>query len=198
MGDNEDDQVTLNIKNHARPPAPLSLEGNMIENWKRFSKMWKNYVCMSGLDKADRAIQVAQLENCLADDALSLLEGFNFTTAENARTVKEITDAFEAYAIGESSETMERYKFGKRVQQEGETIDKFVADLRIMIKTCEYCQNCESSLLRDRIVLGIRSDTIRNDLLKVQKLTLAECITTCRAGENATSQEETLKRESVN
>ena len=35
--------------------------------------------------------------------------------------------AFERYAIGETHETLERYKFGKRQQRDGESMDKFLA-----------------------------------------------------------------------
>ena len=43
--------------------------------------------------------------------------------------------AFERYAIGEIHETLERYKLGKRQQQEDESRDTFLADLRILMKT---------------------------------------------------------------
>ena len=72
--------------------------------------------------------------------------------------------AFERYTIGEIHETLERYKFGKRQQQEGESMDVFLADLRILMKTFRYFPKCEPSILRDRIILGIRSNDIRDDL----------------------------------
>ena len=54
-------------------------------------------------------------------------------TGEDERTVQEIMMAFARYAIGEIHETLERYRFGKRHQQEGESIEKFLADLRILL-----------------------------------------------------------------
>ena len=84
------------------------------------------------------------------------------TIYRDERTVQEIMMAFEQYAIEEIHETLERYKFGERQQQEGESMDKFLADLRIVMKTSP---RCESSILRDRIILGIRSNDIREYLL---------------------------------
>ena len=89
---------------------------------------------MSGLHDMPREIQVAQLENCLVDDALKNLEGFDFPTGEDERTVQEMMMAFERYAIGEIHETLEIYKFGKRQQQEGESMNTFLADLRTLRK----------------------------------------------------------------
>ena len=77
---------------------------------------------MSGLPDMPREMQVAQLENCLVDDALKNLEGFDFPTGEDERTVQEMMMAFERYATGEIHETLEIYKFGKRQQQEVNTV----------------------------------------------------------------------------
>ena len=187
-----------NLKKHAKPPPHLDLSGDMPSAWKLFKKRWDNYVLMSGLGKEERPLQIAQLENCLGDDALKTLEGFQFDTGEDQRTVKEILDAFTAYTIGETNETLERFKFGKRTQQEGESIDKFVAALRILMKTCQYCPACAPSILRDRIVLGIRSDDAREDMLKERALTLEKAINICKAAESATTHTDSLKPESVN
>jgi hypothetical protein len=144
----------------------------------------------------ERSLQVAQLENCLGDDALTLLEGFQFDTEEEERTVDEIIQAFQVYAVGQTNDTLERYKLGTRVQQEGETIDKWLTDLRIMIKSCDYCSTCEPSILRDRIVLGIRCEDTREELLKTRKLDLNNCIDICRAKETAASHGNRLKSDS--
>ena len=197
-GNNSADRGYSHLQQHARPPPLLSLQDNMGESWKRFKTRWANYSLLSGLHDMPREIQVAQLENCLADDALKTLEGFDFPTGEDERTVQEMMMAFERYAIGEIHETLERYKFGKRQQQEGESMDKFLADLRILMKTCQYCPRCEPSILRDRIILGIRSNDIREELLKVRHLALDKCIDICKASETAASHSDALVPDNVN
>ena len=47
-------------------------------------------------------------------------------------------------------------------------------------------------MLRDRIVIGIRSPDIRQELLKMRKLSLTNCVNTCRTMEAATAQGSTL------
>ena len=153
---------------------------------------------LADLAKEDRQFQVAQLENCLGDDALKTLEGFKFDTPDDERTVKQILDAFETYAIGEVNETLERFKFGKRQQAEGEAVDKFIADLRILMKTCHYCDECSPSILRDRIVLGILNDETREDLLKERQLTVEKCIDICKASESAICHKASLTVDTVN
>ena len=82
---------------------------------------------------------------------------------------------------------LERYKFGRKCQSEGESFSKFLADLHRLIKTCGYYPACEPTIIRDRIVIDIRDEDIREDILKEPKLTLTQCIEICKAGEAATA-----------
>ena len=51
----------------------------------------------------------------------------------------------------------ERYKFWECKQQEGETIDQFITELKTRAKSCEFGEQTES-MIRDRLVFGV-SDT---------------------------------------
>ncbi|XP_058811206.1 uncharacterized protein LOC131676096 [Topomyia yanbarensis] len=66
------------------------------------------------------------------------------------------------------------------MQVDGEDINKFVTRLRMLAESCNYGQ-LKDSLIRDQIVVGIRSDDTRKALLKTVNLTLAGAIDTCRA-----------------
>jgi len=79
--------------------------------------------------------------------------------------------AFEAHCVGEVNVVYERYLFYKRKQENGETFDSFVAELRKLVKTCDFGA-AEDSTVRDRIVMGIRDDTTRRKLLQTRKLDL--------------------------
>ena len=53
----------------------------------------------------------------------------------------------------------------KRSQQDDESFDAYIADLRRLIKTREY-GDLKDSILKDRIVIGIKDDAIRKRLLQ--------------------------------
>lgn len=80
---------------------------------------------------------------------------------------------------------------------EGEHFNQYVANLRLLIKTCGYCADCEPTMLRDRIILGIRDDDIREELLKESKLTLEKCLDICTAGEAAAEHRRSLQSDKV-
>ena len=92
-----------------RPPDPLVIRDNKTEAWKLFKRRWNNYALLSELEKKSKEYQVAMFENCLADDAMRIMNSFTFTTPSADRTVKEIMEKFEEYAIGELNETMETF-----------------------------------------------------------------------------------------
>ena len=83
--------------------------------------------------------------------------------------------------------TYERYVFNRRVQDNGETFDAFLADLRRLARTCDF-GTLEESIIRDRIVIGIREDSTRRKLLQTRKLYLQAAIDACKANEIATRQ----------
>ena len=58
-----------------------------------------------------------------------------------------------------------------------------------MTDTCNFCTcpTMKDSLIRDRIVLGIRKEDARKRLLQERKLDLKKCIDICRTSEGATT-----------
>ena len=64
---------------------------------------------MTNQGQQARDDQVALFLHTLGDEVLQANNGFHFQTADNARTVDEILNKFDEYAIGEVNETYERY-----------------------------------------------------------------------------------------
>ena len=88
-----------------RPPQPLNVtDTNMAENWRLFRQKWQNYAVITNLHQQPRAYQVGLLLHTIGDEALKIYNGFKFDTADNARTVDEIVQKFEMFAIGEINE----------------------------------------------------------------------------------------------
>ena len=106
--------------------------------------------------------------------------------------------AFDKYAIGETNETYELYIFHTRKQGESETVESFITALRTLVKTCNFCHDCVSLVLRDQVVLGIHNPQTQAELLKIRQLDLQGCLDICKLSENATVQFRILRPEGVN
>ena len=149
----------------------MIVEGNIGENWKLFKQKWINYSIITNLKAHPRRYAVALFLHTIGDNALKIYNGLAFPNEENI-TVADIIAKFDTFAVGGTNETYKRFLFNKRNQLDGESDETFLAAIRSLIKTCNYCENCIDSILRDRIVLGIRDTTTQTALLKERNLTL--------------------------
>ena len=117
------------------------------------------------------------------------INAFQFTASEDSNKVDTIIVKFDEYFTGDVNETYERFKFNQRNQEAGENFDAYLTALRNMTDTCNFCTcpTMKDSLIRDRIVLGIRKEDARKRLLQERKLDLKKCIDICRTSEGATT-----------
>ena len=57
-----------------------------------------------------------------------------------------------------------RYKFHQKFQQEGESIEQFLTDLKLLVKDCGYAYPDE--MVRDRVVIGCHATKARENLIQ--------------------------------
>jgi len=88
--------------------------------------------------------------------------------------------------------------FHSRNQADGEIFESFLATLRKMTKTCKYCDRCIDSVLRERIVLGVKDMTTHQIILRERDLTFNKTIDICKAAENAAMQGKAYRAEVIN
>ena len=177
-------------------PPQLNLRGNLAVSWKRFKRVWENYEIAAGLDTKENPLRVATLLTCLGPDAIELFDGFTFAEDAEKEDPDKIIEQFENHCVGETNETYERYKFNTRVHELGESIDTYLSSLRKLAKTCNY-DALEDSLIRDRMVIGIRDESTRKKLLQHSKLSLKVCVDICRANEQTEQRIKAMKQEEV-
>ena len=80
----------------------------------------------------------------------------------------------------------ERYLFNS-ANQENEDIYQYLNRLRKLASTCAYGALCDE-LIRDRLVIGIKSHEVRKRLLREKALTLNTALDIIRAAETASDQ----------
>ena len=82
----------------AKPPTThiRAKQGRIV---KIFRRRWSNVCTLSDMAAKPRNYQVAILENSLADEAMRLYDGFQFTTPQEHRTTTEMLSAFDEFGI---------------------------------------------------------------------------------------------------
>ena len=159
------------------PPQPLALQpsGEVANTWKLWKEKY-NYFVISRLDRESSPYQLAMFKHTIGDDALKVIKTFSNTEGEDSNNWRVVMDKMEKHCMGEVNEIYERYCFNKRDKLPTESIDCFVAELKTLAKTCNFCDCVRDSLIRDRIVLGIKDEQTTKKLLRIRDLTLNRCV----------------------
>ena len=163
-----------------RQPNELILTGNLAEHWRKF----KLYLIATGLDTKSEEQKIALLLHVAKSSAIEVYNTFTFdsTNEASSETFANVLDKFEKYCNPKKNITYERYIFFTRNQERGVPVESFVTDLMLKAKTCEFL-TLRDSLIRDRIVLGIISQRVRECLLHEDDLTLQKAMQICQAAE---------------
>ena len=177
-----------------KPPVPLNLQTNRVDNWSLWKQQWSNYVVISRLNSQSIDYQTAMVLNSIGTDALKIYNGFAFDNGD-IRDIATILKKFDEQIIGELNETYERYQFNSRKQATGERFDMYLTELRHLAKNCNFCNCLCDTLLRDRIVMGIHDNETRKRLLGMKYLTLDRCVDVCRAYEATETRMQSIATE---
>ena len=112
------------------------------------------------------------VKHTIGDEALKVIKRFSYNEGEDSDNWRVVMAKMEKNCIREVNEIYERYCFNKRDKLSTESVDCFVADLKTLAKTCNFCECLRDSLIRDRIVLGIKYEQTTKKLLRIRDLTL--------------------------
>ena len=63
-------------------PAKLEMRGDMVSNWRRFDRMWRNYEIVTRLGEETDEFRTATLLTCIGSEALDVYEGLPFEENE--------------------------------------------------------------------------------------------------------------------
>lgn len=161
---------------------PFNLD-NVAANWKKFKRAWDNYAVVVRLQQFDEEYKTATFLSAIGEEALEIYEGMTFNPPESSKVLDSVVQKFKEYCIRQTNETFEQYLFNSRSQKEDESIDHYVSALRTLAKSCNFCQCLHDSLIRDRIVFGVKEPALRKKLLQERQLTLEKTIDMCKSGE---------------
>ena len=175
----------------------LDLEVDKGSDFKAWNAQWRAYKTLSGLSGEDATKQADVLRLCLSRDTLTTVDNLGLTK-EQEDDPDAIVEALRRHVEGQINVTVERRNFRKRKQQLGETFDDFLCSLRELAKTCQFCNDaCTQHNIRDQIIEGLTDSETVQELIKVQRLTLPDTVTTCRGMEAAKKEVTNIKGTSV-
>ena len=164
-----------------KPPPYLEINNGrqMSQVWRQFEQQWSWYAIATELHKQPNTVQVATLMTIIGPGAIDIYNTFKLEEEEEI-TINEILKLFREYFTPKRNTTYERYLFNKLVQKEGQSFEEFLTEIINQSNTCDFGV-LKESLIKDKIVIGVTSEELREKLLLNDSLSLEEAITLCRS-----------------
>lgn len=176
-----------------RTPEPMSFDGNLSENWKRFRQKFQLFTLAAYQGKKIKDnVKIAQLLTLVGDDGLEVYNSFDFEVGEE-NDFESVLEKFEKYCCPKQNVVFESFTFYKIVQDEGQDFNDFLKRLRLAAKSCEFLE--PDNMIRDRIVLGIRDKDVQERLLREKKLDLQKAIEFCRVVESSKGHSKVIREQ---
>lgn len=136
-------------------PPKIELSGNLAINWKQWKQVWSAYDLVTLLNEHTAEYRVAAIITCIGPKALTIHNDLPFQSEAETKNLAKILELWESYYLGRANIIYERYRFNKRDQEAGESIDTYASNLRSLSDTCNYGA-LNDEMIRDRIVCGVR------------------------------------------
>lgn len=159
----------------------------MSENWKFFKQKFQIYLTASKANSEQNLYQFALFFSIVGDRALKINNNFVFDNDEDKDNLTVVLKKFNDYFMPDKNVTYERHKFFLREQKPGEKVDSYVTELRDLSSTCDF-GDLTDSLIKDRIILGIKDLSIKDRLLRTKDLMLSKALEICRTAQITKSQ----------
>ena len=115
-----------------KPPKCLVFDKNGHESSENFLRSLNIYLKATGLDEKDGETKVAILLNHAGEDAQRKFHTFKLTQADK-KNLDKVVQAFKDCCKVMRNETYDRYKFFTRNQQEGESIDHYITEIKMLV-----------------------------------------------------------------
>lgn len=173
-------------------PGNIKIIGNPSVDWIKWKNSFETFLVATGLETAPDRRKIAILMNLIGEDALDLMNNFSFTPATDKDVYAVVLEKFDEYCLPKKNLTVERFNFHNICQKEGEPFESFLTELKSKAAKCEFGDQ-KNSLIRDRIVCGIRDKALQKRLLRDNNITMDDAVELCIAAETSERQARALQ-----
>ena len=188
--------VNLDIANLAKLPPPLKISERMgrAKIWRNWKRQWDAFADLTDLSAKSASKQYNTLITTVGSEALEIIDALPYEEEAHREDLSKILELLGSWMTANQKVLYERYKFYQRTQQPGESAEDYIADLRTLVRTCQFVEDGKDfsdQMVRDRLVCGIRSETVCQRLLAKEKTpSLRMCIQECITSEETRKQQQ--------
>jgi len=162
-----------------------------LEDWPTYVERVEQYFVANNVADDKR---VASLLSLIGSRTYGLLCSLTTPDKPSEKPYTEIVDTLSRHLSPKPLVIAERFRFHKRDQRDGETISSFIADIRKLSQHCEFGTALDLTL-RDRLVCGLRNESIQKQLLSESELSFKRAIDIFVAMETAAKDASELQNQ---
>lgn len=148
----------------------------IASDWKAFKGQFQIYQIAKKYSTMSEEEQICNMLVQMGCDSVKIYDQFKYDEGADAtkKTLKNTIKFFDDYFEPVKNVTFERVKFN-RLHQGELSIHQYIVILQEQAKYCEYGAMMDD-LIKDRIVVGVKDNKLREYLIDLEELDLNKCI----------------------
>ena len=158
------------------------------DDWEQYTERLEQYFKANSIEADDK--KLATFLTVMGPTAYALLSNLLAPEKPATKMYAELVTVMRDHLKPKPLVIAERFRFHQRNQADSESVADYMAELRKLADKCEFGEHLTEAL-RDRLVCGLRSETVQKRLLAEEDLTLK------KAYETAISMEAASRRANV-
>ena len=143
------------------------------EEWKQYVERLEQYLIANGVESAQK--KRAIFLSTIGPKAYKLLSSLVAPASPGEKDYADLVKIMADHHSPPPSEIVQRFRFHTRFRRQGETVSKYVSELRALAQWCNFGESLEN-MLRDRLVVGIDNEAIQRRLLSETTLTFTKAL----------------------
>ncbi|XP_060581109.1 uncharacterized protein K02A2.6-like [Ruditapes philippinarum] len=156
-------------------------DGNS-ESWTCYQERLEQYFLVNEIDDEKK---VPALLTLLGEKTYGLLRNLTSPDKPSTQSYDDLCELLNKHLNPKPLIIAERFRFHKRNQAAGESVNDYVTTQRKLAEHCDF-QASLNNTLRDRLVCGLKDEHIQRKLLSMEDLSLKKAVETAVAMETAT------------
>ena len=155
------------------------------DDFEMYIKRFENYLSLEkigNVQEEDVATRKRLILHFMGLDTYKILYKLAKPKQPEEVTYEEIVKLLKEYFNPARDEVYEQYKFTERKQKEGESIAEYCAEIQLMADSCGFGV-IKDSMLRNRLITGIRDTRLREKMLNIKPKTFEEAASIAKTSE---------------
>ena len=171
--------------------APEPFDFSNTDDWSKWIRQFERFRQSSKLSGKSEENQISTLIYSMGDTADDIYQSFCLTD-EGEHSYEVVKKKFDDHFMKKKNVIYERDKFNMRRQEEGKPVDAFITALYNLASKCDY-GTLNDELIRDRIVVGIKNQSLSEKMQLNKTLTLEKAARMARESEAVRKQQQQLR-----